>query len=604
MRYFFASCLLCIVLSISAQANNYTTPGTGVNWTLNDLVTNSGGDVSISEGGYFINDTITISFNDTLTIVTDETVKFAGATYLQVNGIIIINPPIGVLFTAQDQSLGYHGMRLDSSSGSIINKLTFEYGNSLRLFDCSPTFDQCIFRYNSPLTNFGNAALSLFRANPVITNSQFIQNKRAAISGGANINNAPKIIGCLFSANNTLNLNLPQINMGSTGVDTAQIINCQIIGGNTNSGGIGFLPTGTVNVFIKQNFIKSNRYGITLNGGANINALISYNRIDDNNIQNDPNLGGSGIAFSGGTSTSHQNSIVTGNVFTGNLWGITVFRQDAGGNPISGAMPNLGNLNNADTTDDGKNRFINNTNSNTPGIDLYNNSSDPIFAMGNYWNTNIETEVEGKIFHQPDNAALGLVTFSSFILPIHLLSFTAKSQNNDILLQWRTSRETNSHYFAIEKSYNGQTFVEVSKVAAAGNSNTVLNYAFKDALVNSYSGNVYYRIKMTDTDGKYQYSPVAVVTLKPTTVTSITKFYPTVISEGQQVFTEMLSPKNQPLNIRYFDDSGKLLGFASQPLITGYNRIKLMIPAGIASGWLVIKFSAEAFSESIPLLKQ
>src|SRR5690606_32460539 len=129
------------------------------------------------------------------------------------------------------------------------------------------------------------------------------------------------------------------------------------------SGGIGFLQLGDVYTVITGNTILNNRYGIVLQGGSNINALVSYNHIEGNNIEGNPNLGGSGISFAGGSAGSHQNTIVTGNLLKNNLWGITIQGR---------AMPNLGNLLNGDTTDDGKNHFVNNNNLGVPGVDLYN----------------------------------------------------------------------------------------------------------------------------------------------------------------------------------------------------------------------------------------
>lgn len=429
----------------AAFANNFSTPGTGVKWNMDDLVTNSGGDVTFSAGVYHVNDTVFIRLNDTLYITSDAIVDFAVNTYLDVNGTLIIDPPAGVTFTAQNAAAGFLGVRIDSSNATVLRKLTLEYAVSLRLGDSRIIIDSCTFRYNSPVNNFGNAAVTLFRSSPLITNSQFLDNQRAAIQGGANIPNAPKIIGCLFSGNNTLNTNVPQINLGTTGdgSDTVQILNNQILRASTNSGGIGFLPTANVFVVIKGNVIKNNRYGLAFNGGININALISYNQIDSNNIQGDPFLGGSGINFTGGTATSQQNSIVTGNLIRWNLWGITIQNR---------SRPNLGNITNADTADDGKNQFIGNTNASTPGIDLYNNSPDLIYAQNNYWGSDDINVVESKIFHQPDNNMLGPVDYANFILPVVLTQFTAVEKNNKVLLTWQTASEINSQKFIIEKA--------------------------------------------------------------------------------------------------------------------------------------------------------
>jgi hypothetical protein len=200
--------------------------------------------------------------------------------------VLLVNPPTGLLVTALDTNNRYTGIRLDSTSSSIIRKMILEYASGgLKITDCSPMIDSCIFRNNNTVTAFNNGTLATFRTTATIQNCKFLNNQRAAIQGGANIANAPRIINCYFLGNNILNGNVPQINMGATGTDTIKIIGNQILRASTNSGGIGFLPTGTCNVLITGNVIKNNRYGINLQGGNTINALVSYNQIDSNNTQ-------------------------------------------------------------------------------------------------------------------------------------------------------------------------------------------------------------------------------------------------------------------------------------------------------------------------------
>jgi hypothetical protein len=508
--------ILSLIVMNTVYANQYVTPGTGVKYTLDDLVTNSGGRVTFSSGTYFINDTVSINTNDTLAIYNDATVKFMLNTYLGVrqNGVLLIDPQNNVTFTANNVTDGYLGVKLDTTSASIIRKLTFEYAVSFRINDCNPTLDSCIFRYNNNLasTSFGNGAIALFRANPLIKNCSFINNKRAAIQGGANISNAPKIYNSYFFANSTTNANVPQINLGSTsasGQDTVKIIGNTIYGGYVMSGGIGFLPTGNVYAVINGNVIRKNRYGVTFNGGSNINAVISYNIIDTNNIQNDPNLGGSGIAFSGGSASSQQNSIVTGNIIRANLWGITIQGR---------SRPNLGNLSNADTTDDGKNQFINNTNATTPFIDLYNNTVDNIMAENNYWYTNDIAVAEQRIFHQVDNASLGLVDFDPIAtaesLPVTLVRFDAMLQDKKVRLYWQTATEENAAWFNIQRSVDSKSFATIGKEYAAGNTASLTSYEHIDPVNEINAGIVYYRLQVVDKDGRISYSGIKIVGLK------------------------------------------------------------------------------------------
>ncbi|MBW7855342.1 T9SS type A sorting domain-containing protein [Ignavibacteria bacterium CHB1] len=412
MKHFILYLLMFFVTLPTFVFGIYSTPGNNSSFTLQDLVAVSSGAVTFSSGEFQMNDTIIISNSDTLKIITDETVRFATSTYLGISGTLIIDPPMQVLFSAIDTTARYLGVRVDESNSSVVRNLIFEYANSFRIFNCNMLIDSCTFRYNTSNTSFGNAAISLFNAKPVITNSEFIYNRRAAIQGGANIANAPIISGNTFMYNNTGNSNVPQINLGSTGNDTTFIINNQILRASTNSGGIAFLPIGNANIVISGNTIKNNRYGLTLQGGSNINARIFSNIIDSNNTQNNPNLGGSGLNFIG---SSPQNTVVTGNVIRWNLWGITIQNQ---------AKPNIGNIVNSDTSDNGKNYFFANGNSGQL-FDLYNNTPDSIYAQNNNWGVDNPDSVEARIFHKPDDPSLGFVNY----LPIMVTGISNENLN-------------------------------------------------------------------------------------------------------------------------------------------------------------------------------
>ncbi len=553
--------LIALMLLCSQAYADYSTPNTSVKWSLNDLVTNSGGNVTFSSGAYRVTGIITISATDTLSITTDEVVKFDSGFHLLVKGSLKIDPPTSVVFTASNQTQGFNGIKFDLSPASIIRKLTLEYAISCNVTDCSPVFDSCIFQYNNvhnTNTSFGNGAMALFRSKAVITNCKFLNNKRAAIQGGGNIDNPIYVRNCIFSGNNTTNQNVPQINLGGSGADTIKILNNQFLAASTSSGALSFAPLSgaIVHVVITGNLIQNNRYGINLQGGSAVNALVSYNIIEGNNTAGNPASGGSGIAFSGGSTTSHQNSIVTGNMIKGNLWGITI---------QNGAKPNLGNLSNADTTDDGKNWFYGNSNTNasTPGIHLYNNSPEDITAQGNYWGSNDPATVEARIFHKTDQSSLGLVDYSSNVLPVRLLSFNATAKEDRTLLHWKVAAETALDRYEIQRSTNGTEYFAAGVVIAKG----VSEYSFTDYAANDQTK--YYRLKMVDKDGSTSYSQVLMV--KAADKGFAIKAY----TSGGNIVAVINSDQLQKLTLNVYDAAGKLLGTTNEVITAGNNLINL-----------------------------
>ncbi|MFY0599953.1 MAG: T9SS type A sorting domain-containing protein [Cyclobacteriaceae bacterium] len=106
----------------------------------------------------------------------------------------------------------------------------------------------------------------------------------------------------------------------------------------------------------------------------------------------------------------------------------------------------------------------------------------------------------------------GFYTLSTFDqgaspLPIILSSFVATEAAEGINLIWSTETEINNDHFDIERSASGESFVTIGAVEGAGNSSVKLDYSFFDA--NPKLGSNYYRLKQTDYDGSFTYSPIS-----------------------------------------------------------------------------------------------
>jgi hypothetical protein len=95
--------------------------------------------------------------------------------------------------------------------------------------------------------------------------------------------------------------------------------------------------------------------------------------------------------------------------------------------------------------------------------------------------------------------------------PIELLSFTAKNDNGNVLINWSTASEWDNDYFEIERSTDAENFEVIANVPGAGYSNEVLTYSIQDNA--ALEGTVYYRLKQTDYDGAFTYSYVLPITI-------------------------------------------------------------------------------------------
>ncbi len=91
------------------------------------------------------------------------------------------------------------------------------------------------------------------------------------------------------------------------------------------------------------------------------------------------------------------------------------------------------------------------------------------------------------------------------VVPLRLISFSAVPiNNNTAALYWVTANEINTRNFVIEKSVDGVRFNMIGNIAASNNASNHYNSNVTDA-ENSI---VYYRLKIVDNDGRYNYSPV------------------------------------------------------------------------------------------------
>jgi len=88
-------------------------------------------------------------------------------------------------------------------------------------------------------------------------------------------------------------------------------------------------------------------------------------------------------------------------------------------------------------------------------------------------------------------------------LPVELASFTAHVAGCNVELFWRTAMEINFDYFSLERSFDGRAYEEIKLINSIGGFGSA--YQFIDSDANAQN---YYRLKMVDLDGTFEYSEV------------------------------------------------------------------------------------------------
>lgn len=429
MKKLFTLMFALATLLVQAQ---FITPGTGVVWNLDSLVNNSAGVVTWNDNHYEITNTVTIAAADALNILEDVTVVFHDLAGIESEGTIIIDAPVKATFTAIDSTSTnkWRGFKLVAGHVTHIRNAEFLFGGGIRsqtgIFTVEGSkFYKNFYKSGSTSGSYASSAAVDLSGYGEVINCSFILNQRGAVASGSNVGTKAIIRNNYMFGNTTENSNRPQINMGPAGEgDTTYIIGNTVIGnGYVQAGGIAYSSLLAVpgSVVIDSNIVDKNRYGITLTGSP-ITGAIRYNTITDNNIQNNPNLGGSGINLTASNSSSNQVAMITGNIISGNLWGITI---------VGYPRANMGNSDPANFNPGG-NQFANNGNG---GVlyDLYNNGPVEQYAMYNQWGvaTQDSASIEGVVNHVVDDPALGRVNF----MPAYQFQtyFTVESESGEPL---------------------------------------------------------------------------------------------------------------------------------------------------------------------------
>ena len=195
------------------------------------------------------------------------------------------------------------------------------------------------------------------------------------------------------------------------------------------------------------------------------------------------------------------------------------------------------------------------------------------------------------------NTDLYVVDGDFFPIPVKLINFTVSLKGPDALLRWSTMQEINSKDFTIQRSYNGTHFYDVGTAPAAGNSSNTKDYFFLDqGIINSNKDIVYYRLLISDKDGKLDLSNVLSLRL------------PKIKSPGVQILTNpvrdcismLLSGNPGKLRLSVVDAGGRIVYDNTFQNING----QLSIPASFSAGVYMLIAESNAMRMTIKFVKQ
>ncbi|MFZ1807675.1 MAG: T9SS type A sorting domain-containing protein [Cyclobacteriaceae bacterium] len=172
------------------------------------------------------------------------------------------------------------------------------------------------------------------------------------------------------------------------------------------------------------------------------------------------------------------------------------------------------------------------------------------------------------------------------VLPVSLISFSAKIDGNLVTLNWATASELNFDYFSVERSTDAVSFIEIGQVVGHGTTDERHDYLFED--INPLNQKLYYRLKTVDFDGYEEYFNIASVDFGGTKQVSV---YPNPVVGGSINIQLNFSPESGT-QIQILDMVGveKLRQFGNG------NETQFSIPFTLDPGAYIIRIQSGDFN--------
>ena len=174
---------------------------------------------------------------------------------------------------------------------------------------------------------------------------------------------------------------------------------------------------------------------------------------------------------------------------------------------------------------------------------------------------------------------------SSFSLPLVLKNFTASLNNRKVTLNWTTGHEKDLNYFVIERSTNGKDYTEAGVVFAYGNSTVVQSYSYPETINTKAKGVIYYRLRMTDSQKRFQYSPVRLVRFDEEVMNVQVQAYPNPVVNELRI-TVPAKWQNQQVSYELYNTNGNLVKRVSN---VSAGQTETLSVADLGAGSYVVK---------------
>jgi hypothetical protein len=179
------------------------------------------------------------------------------------------------------------------------------------------------------------------------------------------------------------------------------------------------------------------------------------------------------------------------------------------------------------------------------------------------------------------------------VVPVELTSFTAVSQNGNVLLDWSSSSELNTLGFEVQRQTNLYEFLTIGFVNAHGTTTESNRYSFVD--YDLQSGNYSYRLKQVDFNGLFTYSEEVNVIVKAPLQFDLAQNYPNPFNPMTRILYSIA--KESFVTLRVYNIVGEEVETMVNEIQQPGNYSVLFNATNVSSGVYFYTINAGIFSE-------